>query len=378
MLSDKFIIPQGKVYMCGHSLGPSFKSSSEAVNNALHDFASYGVSSWNKSSWIDLPYRLGTKIAKLIGAKTNEVVVCDSTVVNLFKALNAAMKLQKKRKVILTTDDNFPADLYVAQGIGEVKLVKANEIIEHLNETVAVLMLTHVNYRDASVLDMQIINAYAHKFGILTLWDLSHSVGIVPLDLESSDTDFAVGCTYKYLSGGPGSPAFIYVKSKHHMQMESPIQGWMGHDNPFAFEPTYVASGIRKFMAGTPSILNMKCLEGALAHFNVELIKKAYNQVNHYSKLLIDALKNLNIEVCTPLNRGGHVAFIHQYGYSFSRALIEAGFTVDYRAPNLVRLCVNPLYISLKDIKACINQIQLIEGNALFLKPEYNTMQKVT
>lgn len=378
MLADKFILPDGKIYMCGHSLGPSLKTTADAVCNTLQDFTSYGVSSWNKSGWIDLPYALGVKIAALVGANPDEVITCDSTVVNLFKVLKAAMNLQKGRDIILTTDDNFPADLYIAQGISEVKYIKTDEIYENIDETVAVLMLTHVNYRDASVLEMKAINEYAYKYGVLTIWDLSHSIGIVPVDLEASGADFAVGCTYKYLSGGPGSPAFIYANRKHHEVMQSPIQGWMGHNQPFAFEKEHASSGIRKFMGGTPAILSMKALEAALEVFDRSLIDKAYSIANEYSILLIESLKICDIEVYAPQNRGGHVALTHKAGYAFSRALIDAGFICDYRAPELVRLCVNPLYISLHNIESCIEKIRFIMEKALYLKPEYNQMQKVT
>ena len=378
MLVDKFILPEGKVYMCGHSLGPSLKTTSDVVGSTLQDFASYGVSSWNKRCWIDLPYALGAKIAELVGAKFDEVIVCDSTVLNLFKALKAAMSLHNRRNVILTTDDNFPADLYVAQGISKVKYIKANEIYGSIDDTVAVLLLTHVNYRDASVLEMKAINEYAHEYGVLTVWDLSHSIGIVPVDLEVSGADFAVGCTYKYLSGGPGSPAFIYANRKYHELMQTPIQGWMGHNQPFAFEKEYASFGVRKFMSGTPAILSMKALEAALEIFDKKVIAKAYSIAKEYSSILIKSLKNHDIEVYDPQSRGGHVAFTHKYGYAFSRALIAAGFICDYRAPDLIRLCVNPLYISLHNIESCIEQIQLIMESASYLKPEYNQMQKVT
>ncbi|MFO1256960.1 MAG: aminotransferase class V-fold PLP-dependent enzyme [Gammaproteobacteria bacterium] len=378
MLVDKFILPERKIYMCGHSLGPSLKTTSDAVGTVLHDFASYGVSSWNKSAWVDLPYTLGAKIAALVGVDPDEVIVCDSTVVNLFKVLTAAMSLQKRRHIILTTDDNFPADLYIAQGISEVKYIKANEVYENIDDTVAALMLTHVNYRDGSVLDMKSINEHAHKHNVLTVWDLSHSIGIVPVDLQANGADFAIGCTYKYLSGGPGSPSFIYANRKHHERMQSPIQGWMGHNEPFAFKQEYASSGIRKFMSGTPAILSMKALEAALEIFNKELIDRAHSIANEYTSFLIKSLKDYDLEVYSPQNRGGHIAVTHKNGYGFSRALIDAGFICDYRAPELVRLCVNPLYISLSNIESCIVQIRFIMEKALYLKPEYDQMQKVT
>lgn len=378
MLANKFILPQNKIYMCGHSLGPSLKRTAEVVNNALGDFALYGVNSWNKSGWIDLPYVLSKKIAELIGAKTDEVIVCDSTIVNLYKVLNAALQLQKGRKVILTTDDNFPADLYIAQRVGKIRCVKPDQIFESIDEQIALVMLTHVNYRDASVFDMQSINTQAHKYGALAVWDLSHSTGIVPLDLQNSGADFAVGCTYKYLSGGPGSPAFIYANKKHHSLMKSPIQGWMGHNEPFAFKQEYTSSGIKKFMGGTPPILSMKALQAALEVFDAQIIEEAHTIANEYSTILIEALISFGIEVYTPKNRGGHVAFTHQHGYAFSRALIDAGFICDYRAPGLVRLCVNPLYISVEAIESCAHQIKLIIENKSYLKLKYTLQETVT
>ena len=378
MLAESFILPDAKLYMCGHSLGPCLLSTQYMMDKTMQDFALYGVRNWNDQQWIDLPFVLGEKIAKLIGALDTEVVVTDSTVVNLFKVLKAALQLQGDRQLILTTDDIFPADLYIAQGVGMVKRVKPEALIDNINEEVAVLMLSHVNYRDASLLDMQRINAVAAKHGVLSVWDLSHSIGIVPIDLHGCGADFALGCTYKYLSGGPGSPAFVYAHQKHHEKMESPIFGWMGHQKPFAFEEHYHASGINKFMGGTPPILSMKALESALAIFNVQRVQDLYQDAYRHSGFLIDSLRDLNIQVFKPLERGGHVAFTHDYAYGFSNALIEAGFICDYRAPHLIRLCINPLYISMNGIEDCVRQIQDIEAHALYLKPEYNQMRKVT
>jgi kynureninase len=367
MLSNHFILPQDKVYMCGHSLGPSFKTTAESVQDALQTFALQGVMGWHQ--WFDLPVALGKKIAQLMGVQDHEVVVCDSTVVNLFKVLTIALALQKGRHTLLTTEDNFPADLYIAQGIGDVMLVKASEVFQHLNPSVAVLMLTHVNYRDASVLDMQTINDEAHRHGVLTIWDVSHSIGIVPLNLGSAD--FAVGCTYKYLSGGPGSPALVYAHAKHHHAMHSPIQGWIGHHQPFAFSPIYTSYGIKQLMGGTPPIFSMKGLQAALDVITVEHIAQAYTMVHEHGVCLIQALKNLGITVLEVAKRGGHVAFTHPYGYGFSRALIDLGIVCDYRAPDVVRLCINPLYLSLQDIQQCINCLQCVQNGALYLKPDY-------
>ena len=370
--------------MCGHSLGPMPSSAKAVMNETLHDWECYGVLAWNKRDWITLPSVLATKLALLMGADADEVMVGDSTTVNLFKVLNSALKMQPGRSVILTTTDNFPSDLYVAEGIASfrpdvsLRTVASDEIVDHLDERVAVLMLTHVNYRDSSLLDMKRINEAAHALGILTVWDLSHSIGILPLRLRESAVDFAVGCTYKYLSGGPGSPAFIYVNRCHHHRVSSPIYGWMGHDRPFDFSSHYAASGVPSFLGGTPAVLSMTALAVALELFDAELLPMLYHQALAYGSLLIAALEALSMEVVTPLSHGGHVAFRHHNGYGISRALIDLGVIGDYRSPSLVRLCVNPLYLSLADITVCIERLNEVITKRLYLNSSYRSQERVT
>lgn len=386
MKKNQFILPEYGVYMCGHSLGPMQLQVQTQVTQTIKDWSVHGVASWNKAHWIDLPYSVAAKIAPLIGALESEVVVSDSTSVNLFKVLMSAILLKQSRKIILTTEDNFPSNLYIAQGIAAfnnnilLKTVKPHELMEHIDENIAVLMLTHVNYRDASMYDMQEICKYAHKLGVLTVWDLSHSVGIVPLALDHIHADFAVGCTYKYLNGGPGSPSFVYVNKSHSSKVKSPIYGWMGHNQPFAFAQQYSSTGSSVYIGGTPYVLNLKALEGALQIFHQVPINDIHKKALGNSARLINALTNLGLSVLTPTscNKGGHIGFIHERGYALSRALIDLGVVCDYREPGLIRLCINPLYLEKEDIEFCIKQITKSVEDALYLLPKYNQKLKVT
>ncbi len=386
MRTHEFILPKGETYMCGHSLGPMPMAAQVRVSQALQDWQRCGVGAWNKAEWMSLPYSVADKIAPLIGALESEVVLSDSTSVNLFKVLMSALKLQQARKVILTTEDNFPADLYIAQGIAAfaegvtLKTVRPEELLEHIDEHIAVVMLTHVNYRDASMYDMKVICEHAHKYGVFTVWDLSHSVGIVPLALNECRADFAVGCTYKYLNGGPGSPSFVYVHERHERRITSPICGWIGHDSPFAFMREYHATGSACYIGGTPYVLSIKGLEGALHVFDHLPLEDLYARTLNYSSYLINALADLGLRVLTPKtgNKGGHVAFLHEHGYAFSRALIDLEVTGDYRTPDLIRLCINPLYLTLDDINKCIKQVAYVLEQELYLLPKYQQQLKVT
>jgi len=383
MKKSDFLLPENKVYMCGHSLGPCSKVATSKVLHAIEDWSKHAVAAWNTSEWLDLPYRIGAKIAPLIGASSDEVIVSDSTSINLFKVLQSSCLLNANRKIILTDCDNFPADLYIAQGITNIRndltiqYVTSDKIIDSMNESIAVLMLTHVNYRSGLVLDMEAITKKAHAFGIIVVWDLSHSVGAMPLSLQACDVDFAVGCTYKYLSGGPGAPSFIYINEKYHIRARSPITGWMGHQSPFDFSKTFTPNdNAAKYLVGTPYILSLKALEGALEIFQ-DLDMHSLRSISmRFSEYLISELREYASDlICeSPTDaylRGGHVAFSNKKALAISRALMAKGIICDYRNPHLIRLCVNPLYLSLDDIKTCILHIKDImlhghtEGNLI-------------
>ena len=377
MLREQFLLPEDTVYMCGHSLGPCFKNLAKALDDTLTIYAKQGVLSW-ETDWMKLSTQVSKSLAALIGAQSNEVVVTDSTSINLYKVLKACLAMQPKRQRILTTQDNFPADLYIAKGIAEVIVVPEHQLIDHLDESIAILMLTHVNYRSGAIVDYETINKKAHQYGVLTVLDLSHSVGIVPLDMASSGIDFAVGCTYKYLSGGPGSPAFIYANKKHHASMQTPIQGWMGHQKPFDFDADYESKGVKQFLGGTPAIFSLQALATALGHFDADLIIKLYEHTKVYTKTLSKTLISLGLEVLGAEKQGGHIAFCHPYGYGISQALISHGVICDYREPNLVRLCVNPLYLTTKDLETCIERLVDILYHKRYLHRTFNTRKEVT
>ena len=388
--NSDFNLPENKIYMCGHSLGPCPKVATNKVSQALEDWSKHAVSAWNTSEWIDLPYRVGAKIASLIGADPEEVVVSDSTSVNLFKVLQSACLLNSDRKTILTDRDNFPADLYIAHGLKSIsdginiQYVTSENILNAMDETIAVLMLTHVNYRSGRIFDMEAITKQAHRLGILVIWDLSHSVGAMPLNLQACKVDFAVGCTYKYLSGGPGAPSFIFINKKHHINARSPITGWMSHQAPFNFGDTFTpVNSAGKYIVGTPYILSLKALEGALEIFE-DLDMFSFREKSlDFSEFLIKQMGSCapDLTCISPRNptlRGGHVAFNHEEAFAISRALIEKGIICDYRAPNLLRLCVNPLYLSHDDIETCIRYLHEIMDHKLYLDPKYQHKLKVT
>lgn len=386
MKKDDFLLPPEQVYLCGHSLGPLPKLAKFQMEQVLQAWGTQAVKAWNTDDWIDLPYEIAARIAPFIGCDASDVVVADSTSVNLFKVLMGALKRNHQRKLILTCDDNFPADSYIAQGIQAMnkeitlKTVSSESLLEHLNDHVAVLMLTHVNYRDATLSDLNKITAIAHQQGILTIWDLSHSVGVLPLDIQASNADFAVGCTYKYLNGGPGAPAFIYAHKRHQQALISPIYGWMGHDNPFAFEALFQSRSVAQFISGTPYVLSLKALEGALKSMEGLDLTAVRAQSLQHSMMLIQALQALGLQVCTPLDdtRGGHVAFLHKDAYELTRALIDHGIVVDYRKPELIRICVNPLYLDTADIQQCIDTLRYLLDTKIYQKPHYQQTGKVT
>jgi kynureninase len=388
MFKNQFIIPKNSIYLCGHSLGPLPKLAHKTLNKAIQNWGNAGVKAWNEHNWIDLPKITALKIANIIQAKPEEVIVCDSTSVNLYKALKCALLLNNCRKIILTTEDIFPADLYIAEGISQfnpditIRTISISSLEQNMSQETAVILLSHVNYRDASILDMNKITALAHELGIFVIWDLSHSVGIIPIDLTKDKVDFAVGCTYKYLNGGPGSPAFIYVNTKHLSISKSPIFGWMGHKKPFDFSAEYVAEkNISQFMGGTPCILSLSALHGALEIYDNFELKKLYQQAQVYSDYLIQELKKIGLTIISPMQshlRGGHVGFTHPNGYGLSRALLENNIIVDYRSPDLIRICVNPLYINISDLNAFLKVLKKILAKKLYLNPKFNEILKVT
>ncbi|MCS5710240.1 kynureninase [Candidatus Berkiella aquae] len=385
-----FAIPDKQIYLCGHSLGPVCHAAKETLNEGLQSWSHELVGGWNKSAWIHLPQKLGKSIAPLIGAQPEEVIVADSTSINLLKCLLTALALNSQRKVILTEHDNFPTDHYIAQSITaidptiQVKTVANNELVAMLDETIAVLMLTQVNYRTSQKHDIASLTQKAHALGILVVWDLSHSVGAMSLACADDHVDFAVGCTYKYLNGGPGAPGFIYATKRHHERMVPMIKGWMGHKLPFAFAPDFEpAEGIKAFLTGTPAIMSLKALEGALTCFDAVDLSSLQEKSVKLSQQLIDKIQQAlpMLHLVSPQAasvRGSHVAYAHPQAYAITQALISRGVIVDYREPGLIRMGISPLYIDELDIDRVVQTLIEIFESRLYQREVFQKRLLVT
>jgi len=391
---ERFVLPEDVIYLDGNSLGPVPKAVPERIRQVVEREWGQGlIRSWNAAHWIDLPQRVGDKIAPLIGAEPGEVVAADSTSVNLFKLLSAALDLQRGRSVILSERDNFPTDLYVAQGVRdqlgrrhEIKLVEASGLKDAIDEQVAVVMLTHVNFRTGARHDMAAITAAAHAKGALVLWDLSHSVGAMPLALNAARADLAIGCGYKYLNGGPGAPAFLYVRRDLQSRVRPPLAGWMGHREPFAFVPDYApAEGILRNLCGTPPVLAMAALDAALDLWSevdlADLRAKSVALADLLIELLDEQGPGLGLTLATTRNakqRGSQVSFAHPEGYAVMQALIARGVIGDFRAPDAIRFGFTPLYIGEAEIRAAVDAIEDVVNNRRWDTAEYRKMAVVT
>ncbi|MGC1407900.1 MAG: kynureninase [Acetobacteraceae bacterium] len=358
---ELFVLPDGVIYLDGNSLGPLPKATRTHVVEVLEqEWGQSLIRSWTEHGWIDLQFRIGEKIGYLIGGAAGTTVVADSTSVNLFKLLAAALHHRPGRKVILTEEGNFPSDLYVAQGLTallhdghEVRAVP--EVAAAIDEQIAVLMLTHVNYRSGAMHDMAALTRAAHAAGALVLWDLSHSVGAVPLRLDADEVDFAVGCGYKYINGGPGSPAFLYVAKLLQDDLRLPLTGWLGHAEPFAFESGYrPASGIARTVVGTPPILSLAALEVGIdiaLDAPMRLVRaKSLRLAEMFIALMERESEFRLLTPREPARRGGQVAISHSDGYAIMQALIERGVIGDFRAPNVLRFGLAPLYLRYVDV----------------------------
>jgi kynureninase len=372
-LRAHFDLPDGVIYLDGNSLGAAPRAAKARAAQVIREEWGQGlIRSWNTAGWFDLPRRLGDRIAPLIGAGAGEVVVTDTTSINLFKALAAALAMQARhpehggRRVIVSELSNFPTDLYIAQGLSAwlargygVKLVdSADALPQAIDADTAAVMLTHVNYRTGYRHDMAALNAHAHARGALTVWDLAHSAGAVPLDVDRDGADFAVGCTYKYLNGGPGAPAFIWVPRRHQAGFATPLSGWWGHAAPFAMAPDFVpAEGIARALCGTQPIVSMALVEAGLDVYALTTMAAVRAKSLALTDLFIELVETRcaghALELVTPrehARRGSHVSFAHPHGFGVMAALIGRGVIGDYREPALLRFGFNALYISHADV----------------------------
>lgn len=388
---DRFALPEGVIYLDGNSLGALPRSTPARLQAVAVDEWGQGlIRSWNAHDWVGAGRRVGAKIAPFMGAQPQEVVVADSTSANLYKLLVAAVKAQGGRRTILSEPGNFPTDLYMADGaawsVGDarVRTVPVADIIDAIDDDVAVVLLTHVHYKSGAMLDMRAIMAAAQAKGALVLWDLSHSVGAVPIDLNGCNADLAVGCGYKYLNGGPGAPAFLYVAERHQAVLRSPLSGWFGHAAPFEFGDDYApAADIGRFQCGTPPILGIAALEEGIAQFD------GVDRAALFAKgrALGDACIALAEAQCPAMalvsprdvaSRGSHVSFRHPQAYAICQALIDRGVIGDFRAPDVLRLGFAPLYIGFADLWRAVAVLADLLRDGSWDRPHYHARNAVT
>ena len=389
---ERFHLPRGLVYLDGNSLGPLPSRTQERIARVTaQEWGDGLINSWESAGWIDAPSRIGDKIARLIGAGRGEVLVADSTSINLFKCLAAALKMRPDRSVMLSESGNFPTDLYMMQGLAGLtgaryEVVPADRLLGRLDESIAVLTLTHVNYRSAAIHDMGAITRAAHDAGALVAWDLSHSVGSVPVDLESAGVDFAVGCGYKFLNGGPGAPAFVYVARRHLALAPAVLSGWLGHREPFAFDETYQPDpGIGRFRCGTPPILSLMALEEGvdlLLEADQAALRRKQSALSRLFIELVDShCEGMGFTLASPREderRGGHVSLRHPHGFAIMQALKGRGVIGDFRGPDILRFGIAPLYLSFGDIYEAVTRLVNVMREAEWRRPEFNRRASVT
>ena len=395
---ERFALPDGVVYLDGNSLGALPRATSAHVERVIAEEWGTGlIRSWNAAGWFDKPLVLGDRIAPLIGAGTGEVVLGDSTSASLFQVAMAAARLRPDRRVIVSERGNFPTDLYILESVQA--LAGAAEPLERrliaddgpgldevLGDDVAVVVLTHVNYRTGRMYDMVEVTRRVHEAGAIMVWDLCHSVGAVPVDLRAADADFAVGCTYKYLNGGPGSPSFMWVAERHHADASPAITGWHGHANPFDFDVAYApAAGVTRFRVGTPQLLSVAALEASLdlwAEVDLDLVREKSLRLTELFISLVDTrLAEWGVEVVTPRQssrRGSQVALRVDDGYAVMQALIERGVIGDFRAPDLMRFGFAPLYVSHTDVWDAVDALADILKTETWREPRFARQGTVT
>lgn len=389
----EFLLPEGVIYLDGNSLGALPKRVVARMEQVIGAEWGQGlIRSWNLHGWIDLPQRVGAKIARLVGAQPDEVVVADSTSINLFKVLLAALKLRPGRRVILSEVDNFPTDLYIAQGITHLlegytlRLLPKEELEAGLDEEVAVLLLTEVDYRSGYRHEMKDLTQLAHQKGSLAIWDLAHSAGAFPVHLNQAQVDFAVGCGYKYLNGGPGAPAFLFVARRHQEATRPFLTGWMGHAQPFAFSPAYIpAEDLRRLTVGTPAVLSMSALDEALEVFegvDMHLVRQKSLRLSDLFITLMEPLAaRYGFWLVTPREhhrRGSQVAYRHPEGYAIMQALISQGVIGDFRAPDILRFGFAPLYLRYEDVYHAVQRLAQVMQSGLWREARFQERAKVT
>ncbi len=391
---ERFHLPENLIYLDGNSLGPAPKAAFDGFRQVIEQEWAVGlIGSWNSAGWFAAPKALGDRLGGLLGAAPGQIVVCDTTSINIYKALGAALGLRPDRPVIASELDSFPTDLYMLDGISsarnmDVRLLgrDGDSLADLIDDQVAVVLLSHVNYRTGKLFDMAAINALAHQAGALIIWDLCHSAGILPIELDQVETDFAVGCTYKYLNSGPGAPAYIYAAERHLNDARQPLSGWWGHARPFAFEPAYDAHpGIEKFLCGSQPIISLHGVKAGLGAM------EGVSMADIRQKSL--ALTGLFMDRCAPLceayglvlntpqddaGRGSQVSYTFEHGFAVIRAMIDRGVVGDYRQPGLMRFGFAPLYLRYQDVINAAETLKSCLQDKVWQNPKYNERSAVT
>lgn len=389
---DWFNLPEGTIYLDGNSLGPPAKGTSMVMRSVIdNQWGRELIGAWNTASWLDLPQSLGILIAPLIGVSEGSISVGDTLSIKLYQALAAALSLSVPRKVVLTDSGNFPTDLYIAQGLVDqlhqnhrLKIVEPECVLDHLSEEVAAVYLTHIDYRTGRRHPMDEISKRARELGVITIWDLAHSIGAVPLNLKSTNAEFAVGCTYKYLNGGPGAPAFIYVRPDIIDSIEPILPGWLGHKRPFSMETQYdPASSVARFRIGTPSVLQSKVLESALQLWRDLDLEELWQASVKLTELFIEEVERRcpQLQLVSPRDseqRGSHISFASEYSYEIIQALVDHGVVGDFREPNLMRFGFAPLYLDESDIMKSVDILERVVSDKCWLVPKYQSRKAVT
>ncbi len=392
MRKDQFILPEGVTYLDGNSLGPLPKAAEARVAEMMRsEWGEMLITGWNKAGWMAQPAALGDRIGRLIGAPEGSVVLGDTLSVKVYQALASALELVPERKVVLSDTGNFPTDLYMAEGLirslGQghaLKTVAPDEVAEAIDETVAVLLITEVDYRTGRKHDMAALTARAHEVGAVVVWDLAHSAGAFEVDVTAVSAEFAVGCTYKYLNGGPGAPAFIYVRPDLADRVHPALSGWLGHDAPFAFEPSYRAGqGISRMRVGTPPVIQMAALEAALDIWDgVDMAELRARSIALTERFIagVEALCP-GVTLASPRDpesRGSQVSFRFEEGYAVMQALIARGVIGDFRAPDIMRFGFAPLYNDEADVDRAVEIMADILETRAWDRPEFKTKAAVT
>lgn len=383
---ELFFLPDDIVYLVGHSLGPSSHPADKAVKTCLEQEWRDGmVGSWNSAGWFDMAKSLGTPLARLIGADPKEVMVTDTVSVNLFKLAIAALPLARSQEIYIDQQE-FPTDQYMADSIARISGIPCHRCTPG-NEGNAlnsggIYIKSAVNYRSCERIDIKAYEDRAALSGTLIVWDLSHATGVISLEMQASGAKLATGCTYKYLNAGPGAPAFVYIRQDMVPQITSPLPGWMGHARPFAFEPKYAPTGdSSRFASGTPPILSLNALRGALSCFDQVSVSDLQDKAGKLGELCIGLAKNLGLKVSSPENakqRGGHVSIEIENGYAISRALHDMGFHTDFRTPTTIRFGMSPLYIRYVDVWDLMQTLKQVLDEKLWDNPAYQKQNKVT